>query len=51
MFPHAADGSVVPFSIDRRMNSDGLRYIKRASKEFFAFFDATLVPGQSVLDA
>jgi hypothetical protein len=51
VFPHAPDGTVVPFAVDRRMNSDGMRYIKRASKEFFAFFDATLVPGASVLDA
>ncbi len=51
VFPHAADGTVVPFAVDRRMNSDGMRYIKRASKEFFAFFDATLVPAASVLDA
>lgn len=50
-FGHNADGSVQPIFLDRRMGSNTYRYIRGSSKEFFAFFDATLVPAHSVLDA
>mgnify|MGYP006883614792 CR=1 FL=1 len=32
------------------MSANGSRYLEQSSKEFFAFFDAGLVPAQSVLD-
>lgn len=50
-FGHNADGSVQPVFLDRRMGSNTYRYIRGSAKEFFAFFDVTLVPEQSVLDA
>ena len=49
-FQKNADGSVLPIFLDTRMGSNTYRYIKGSSKEFFAFFDASLVPAQSVLD-
>lgn len=51
VFAHAADGTVVGFTVDKRMRADDKRYLQVTSKEFFAFFDATLVPTASVLDA
>lgn len=50
-FEHLADGGVKPLFLDKRMGTNTYRYIKGSTKEFFAFFDATLVPDQSVLDA
>jgi len=50
VFGHAADGAVVASIVDRRMSANGSRYLEQSSKEFFAFFDADLVPAQSVLD-
>lgn len=50
-FGHNPDGSVNPLFLDRRMGSNTYRYIRGSSKEFFAFFDATLAPAESVLDA
>ena len=49
-FGHNADGSVQPVFLDRRMGSNTYRYIRGSAKEFFAFFDVTLVPEASVLD-
>ena len=49
-FEHKADGGVKPIFLDRRMGSNTYRYIKGSTKEFFAFFDSTLVPPASVLD-
>ena len=51
VFAHGADGAVVGFTVDKRMRADDKRYLQVTSKEFFAFFDATLVPAASVLDA
>jgi hypothetical protein len=51
VFAHGADGVVVSFTVDKRMRADEKRYLQVTSKEFFAFFDATLVPATSALDA
>jgi hypothetical protein len=51
VFGHAADGTVTSAVADRRMSVNVDRYLVQSSKEFFAFFDAGLVPAQSVLDA
>ena len=51
VFAHGADGVVVGFTVDKRMRADEKRYLQVTSKEFFAFFDATLVPATSALDA
>lgn len=45
-----ADGKVHAQLIDRRMGSNAGRYLNGSTKEFFAFFDAALVPAGSVLD-
>lgn len=50
-FEHNPDGGVKPIFLDNRMGSNTYRYIKGSTKEFFAFFDATLVPPGSVLEA
>ncbi len=49
-FVHNADGSLQPVFLDRRMGSNTYRYLRKSAKEFFAFFDITLVPPGSVLD-
>lgn len=49
-FEHLPDGGVKPHFLDRRMGTNTYRYIKSSTKEFFAFFDATIVPSPSVLD-
>ena len=51
LYEHGLDGSLLPHPLDKRMNINPQRYVQGSSKEFFAFFDATLVPEQSVLDA
>ena len=50
-FGHALDGSVLPHLLDDRMHTPLQRYLNGSKKEFFAFFDTTLVPNPSVLDA
>lgn len=50
LFGHNPDGSLSAVTVDHRMSSDPMRYVKASSREFFAFFDASLVPAQSVLD-
>ena len=50
LYQHGLDGSLLPFPLDKRMNINPQRYVKGSSKEFFAFFDASLVPSPSVLD-
>ncbi|MEI7547992.1 MAG: phosphodiester glycosidase family protein, partial [Actinomycetota bacterium] len=50
-FEKRADGSVKPIFLDKRMGTNTYRYIRGSTKEFFAFFDATMVPAKSVLDA
>ena len=44
-------GGLKPIFLDNRMGSNTYRYLKGSTKEFFALFDATLVPPGSVLDA
>ncbi|MFM7685035.1 MAG: hypothetical protein ACKPDI_03800 [Actinomycetota bacterium] len=44
-------GAPVPHFVDRRMTGNPRRSLDGSSKDFFAFFDATLVPAGSVLDA
>jgi hypothetical protein len=44
-------GKPVPHFVDRRMTGNPRRSLDGSSKDFFAFFDATLVPAGSVLDA
>ena len=51
VFTHAADGTINGFTVDRRMRNDPGRYLKVSSKEFFAYFDSTLLPATSDLDA
>ena len=50
-FVHNADGSLQPVFLDRRMGSNTYRYLRKSAKEFFAFFDVTLLPSASVLEA
>ena len=50
-FEHAPDGSIIPHLLDGRMRAPEQRFIRGSKKEFFAFFDSTLVPTPSVLDA
>jgi len=50
LFGHGEGGTLQPVAVDRRMSSDPMRYVTGSSKEFFAFFDAELVPDLSVLD-
>ncbi|MEO6126678.1 MAG: phosphodiester glycosidase family protein [Ilumatobacteraceae bacterium] len=49
-FTTGADGSVETYFLDNRMGGNPNRYLTGSTKEFFAFFDTTLVPGSSVLD-
>lgn len=51
VYGHTADGTLDPQFIDQRMSGNRFRYLNGATKEFFAFFDATLVPEPSALDA
>lgn len=44
-------GQPVPHFVDRRMTGNPRRSLDGSSKDFFAFFDATLVPPGSVLEA
>lgn len=50
IFGQNTDGTLSPFQVDRRMNSDPMRYLESTGRDFFAFFDAELVPEQSILD-
>lgn len=50
-YEHGVDGSLTPHFLDSRMRGTTRKYLDTSTKEFFAFFDATLVPEQSVLDA
>lgn len=50
VFPHGEDGTLQPYTLDRRMDSDPMRFINGATRDFFAFFDSTKVPAASVLD-
>ena len=43
-------GNLIGHFVDKRMGGNPYRYLKGSTKEFFAFFDATLVPKASVLD-
>lgn len=45
------DGSLVPVLVDSRMGTNTRRYLRGSTKDFFAFFDATMIEGLSVLDA
>ncbi|CAB4860983.1 unannotated protein [freshwater metagenome] len=47
--PDAA-GNLTGHFVDKRMGGNPSRYLTGSTKEFFAFFDATLVPSPSVLD-
>ncbi len=50
-FTRGADGSVAAHFLDKRMGGSPDRYLTGSTKEFFAFFDATLVPHPSDLDS
>ncbi|MCU1399473.1 MAG: hypothetical protein JWN62_2582 [Acidimicrobiales bacterium] len=50
-FGLGADGAITSHFLDQRMGGDPNRYLNGSTKEFFAFFDATLVPAGSVLDS
>jgi hypothetical protein len=50
-YTHNADGSLTPHFVDQRMGGNPRRYLTGSTKEFFAFFDATVAPKQSVLNA
>jgi hypothetical protein len=50
-FQHNADQSLTPQFVDRRMGGNPRRFLSGSTKEFFAFFDAGLVPASSVLDS
>ncbi len=45
-----ANGNLTGHFVDKRMGGSPNRYLKGSTKEFFAFFDATRVPAESVLD-
>lgn len=49
-FTTGGDGALTGRFLDRRMGGNPSRYITGSTKEFFAFFDSTLVPSGSVLD-
>ena len=49
-FATGGDGALTGRFLDRRMGGNPSRYITGSTKEFFAFFDSTLVPAGSVLD-
>ena len=46
-----ANGNLTGHFVDKRMGGSPNRYLTGSTKEFFAFFDATLVPAGSVLDS
>ncbi len=50
-YEHGPDGALVPHFLDTRMRGTTRKYLDTSTKEFFAFFDAGLVPPLSVLDA
>lgn len=43
-YTHDAEGMAEPHWVDERMSGNPRRYLDGSSKEFFAFFDPTLVP-------
>lgn len=49
-YGHAPDGTVTRQLVDRRMRDSKNRYLTGTEKDFFAFFDAELVPDPSPLD-
>lgn len=49
-FTTGSDGTVTSHFLDKRMGGNPSRYLTGSTKEFFAFFDASLVPAGSVLD-
>lgn len=51
VYGHPAEGGLDPQFVDQRMSGNRFRYLNGSTKEFFAFFDATLVPSPSALDA
>ncbi|MEI7548784.1 MAG: phosphodiester glycosidase family protein, partial [Actinomycetota bacterium] len=51
IYEHGPDGSLIPHKVDPRMNISASRYVEDSPKEFFAYFDKSLVPQESVLDA
>ena len=51
VYVHNLDGTLDPHFVDQRMSGNRYRYLTGSTKEFFAFFDATLVPSPSALDA
>ncbi len=50
IYPHNLDGSLDPHFVDQRMSGNVRRYLTGSTKEFFAFFDKSLVASPSVLD-
>jgi len=50
LYAHNPDGTLDPHFVDQRMSGNRHRYLEGSTKEFFAFFDATLVPSPSALD-
>ncbi|MCU1367812.1 MAG: hypothetical protein JWN39_3451, partial [Ilumatobacteraceae bacterium] len=50
-FGPGANGTITSHFLDQRMGGNPDRYLTGSTKEFFAFFDATLVPAGSVLDS
>ena len=51
VYGHTPEGELDPQFIDQRMSGNRFRYLNGSTKEFFAFFDATLVATPSALDA
>ncbi|MCU1391766.1 MAG: hypothetical protein JWM34_194 [Ilumatobacteraceae bacterium] len=49
-YSRASAGSTASHFLDSRMGGDPNRYLTSSTKEFFAFFDSTVVPPGSVLD-
>jgi hypothetical protein len=50
VFWHNPDGSLLPVLVDTRMGTNTRRYLRGSTKDFFAFFDATMIDGLTVLD-
>ena len=50
VYAHNLDGSLDPYFVDQRMSGNTHRSLEGSTKEFFAFFDDTLVPSPSILD-
>ncbi len=50
VYAHNPDGTLDPHFVDQRMSGNRYRYLTGSTKEFFAFFDATLVPSPSALE-